>query len=180
MHPYTPPCTHTCQSLGVVGAHISHTWSNSTLWAESKRPDSDPGSAIKLHCELGPVVGYWLQFLHLKWLPPAPIQSFHLFKALPIPFSLHYPRRAANITPDLPSASHRPSKVKRLAQGCIASEETRPGDRLPYSKLKAFSHRFSCLSNETTDRPPPPSPSQPLGDPGRGQDALSIMGFKTH
>lgn len=157
MHPYTPPCTHTRQSLGVVGVHISHTWYNSTLWAESKTLDSDPGSAIKLLCELGPVVGYWLQFLHLKWLSPAPIQSFHLFKALPIPFSLHSPRRAASITPDLASASHRPSQVKRFAQGCIASEETRPGARLPYPKLKAFSPRFSCLSNETTDPPAPPS-----------------------
>lgn len=174
------PRAHTRQYIGVVCVHIStQTWCNSTSWEESKMPDSDPSSAIKLLCELGPIIGYWLQFLHLIWLSPAPEQSFHFFKALPINytiFSLHSPRRAAIMTPNLPSGSLRPSNVKRLAQGCIASEESRPGAWFPYSELKAFSPRFSCLSNETTD----PSPSWPLRDPVRGQDALSIMGCKTH
>lgn len=58
---------------------------------------------------------------------------------------------------------------------CIASDE--PGVAPSHLLLApGFPPSFSCLSNETTG----PSPSLPLRDPARGQDALSITGRKTH
>lgn len=79
------------------------------------------------------------------------------------------------MTPNLPLGSPRPGKVERLAQGCIAREGTRPGPPASLLLAHGFSPTYSGLSNETTD----PSPSLPLRDPGRGQDALSITGCKT-
>lgn len=80
----------------------------------------------------------WLDFSFFigKWLPPAPTQSFKVFEALPITyttFSLCSPRRAAVLTPGLPLGNLRPSKVKRLAQGCIASNTTKLAAQCPCS-----------------------------------------------
>lgn len=53
------PRAHTHVSPSVWWVSTYHTpGTTAPLWAESKRPDSDPGSAIKLLCELGPVIGY--------------------------------------------------------------------------------------------------------------------------
>lgn len=57
---------------------------------------------------LGTWANRWLltQVLHRKWLSPAPAQSFHSFKALPVnytTFSLRCPGRAAIMTPQSPT-----------------------------------------------------------------------------
>lgn len=173
---YTP-CTHISTYVWRVSTY-PHTWCDSTSWEQSGMPDSSPGS-IKLLWELGPIVGCWLRFFIENGYPQLLHRAFIPSKHFPstIPLSLYaVPEGQLSWPPSLPLGSLRPSKVKRLAQGCIVSEESGPGARSPYSELKAFSPRFSCLSNETTA----PSPSLPLRDLVRGQYALSIMGCKTH
>lgn len=103
-------CTHTRQPLSVVGVHITrlvqqHLWAEHLYcWLRSR--------VLRNLCSvnLGQSLAIDSVSSSSVWLSPAPMQSFHLFKALPCSSFTLSQRWAANITPDLPSRATGPAK----------------------------------------------------------------------